>query len=448
VADLRSEALTGWGGAISSVAHVAQPQSVDDLAELVRGASERGVIARGLGRSYGDVAQNGGGLVLKTKELARIVAFDLDRGTVTAQGGCSLAHLIDVCGRSGWFLPVTPGTRFVTIGGAIACDVHGKNHHVDGAFGSHIRDMELLTADGERHRLDPVGTPGPFWATVGGLGLTGVIVEATLQLLRMPVPAIRMTIERTDTLDDTLTLLAETDANYRYSVAWVDAAAAGRKLGRAVVTQGDHADSATQAGLPTPRAAITVPAWASIAPLLRGRSTRLLNDLYYRRAPRRAERVVPLAPFFYPLDAIGSWNRMYGRRGFIQYQFAVPLHRDDVVRHALEKLAGAGLPSTLAVLKRFGDQSHAPLSFPLPGWTLALDLALPADGAARILDKLDEEVATAGGRVYFAKDARLRAELLPTMYPRLTQWHAERAALDPQGVFQSDLSRRLGLGGA
>jgi decaprenylphospho-beta-D-ribofuranose 2-oxidase len=271
-----------------------------------------------------------------------------------------------------------------------------------------------------------------------------VIVEATLQLLPIQSTAIRMEIERTRDLDETFSRLAETDMQHRYSVAWLDAVATGRKLGRAVLIQGDHAEQGERR-LPGASTTFTAPRWPHVGPILRGSGMRLLNELYYRRAPRQAERIVSLAPFFYPLDSIGDWNRVYGRNGFIQYQFVVPLGAERVIRSAIESLAGASIPSTLAVLKRFGAESPALLSFPAPGWTLALDIALPAPRAARILDDLDEEVAAAGGRVYFAKDARLRAELVPVMYPRLAQWNAERRALDPDGVLQSDLSRRVGL---
>jgi decaprenylphospho-beta-D-ribofuranose 2-oxidase len=410
------------------------------------------VIARGCGRSYGDLAQNAGGLVLDLRQLDAIEALDAGSGLITVQAGCSLEQLLRAALPEGWFLPVTPGTRFVTVGGAIACDVHGKNHHQAGSFARQLRSLSLLTPGGEIRRLTPEQTPDEFWATAGGLGLTGIILEATLQLLSIETAFVTVDVERATDFDRALERLTETDRRYRYSVAWLDCASRGRRFGRAVLLQGDHArleELPAGAARTPPRLkrgrTAAVPPWLSAAPLLRSPAVAAFNELYFRshRPGRRLER---LEPFFYPLDSAAEWNRLYGRAGFLQYQVVVPFGAEDVLGRLLAALRKQLARSTLAVLKRFGA-AGGPLSFAGPGWTLALDLPLPQDGLARLLDEADAQVAGAGGRVYLAKDARLRPELLGQMYPRLEEWRAVQARLDPEGLMQCDLDRRLGVTG-
>jgi decaprenylphospho-beta-D-ribofuranose 2-oxidase len=411
------------------------------------------VLARGLGRSYGDLAQNGGGLVLDMTGFDAVHEFDRDRGIVVVDGGCSLAKLVRLTAPAGWFLPVTPGTRHVTVGGAIACDVHGKNHHRDGSFGQHVRSLTLLTPDGDARRLDARTTPDDFWATVGGLGLTGVIVETTLTLARIETTTMRVDVERAGDIEDAFARLTSTDHLYRYSVAWLDCRARGKQLGRSVLMRGDHATlselpSRSRRGALDPGGgrALTVPEWASVAPLLRGPAGDAFNELHFRCARPRRSALQSLDAFFYPLDALRDWNRLYGRSGFLQYQFVVPFGCEhDVVE--IVRLLGSTRPApTLAVMKRLGAES-GPLSFPLPGWTLALDLPVAGAELGRALDRADEIVAAAGGRVYLAKDAVLRAERLATMYPRLSEWRDAQARLDPAGRMQGDLARRLRVTG-
>ena len=432
-----SALLTGWGRTAPTAASFV---GLDALSS----PSARGVIARGLGRAYGDAAQNAGGQVIDMTSSGRLLEFSA--GVVTVEAGMSLGELIALVLPQGWFVPVTPGTQHVTVGGAIASDVHGKNHHRDGSFSSHVLSIELLSPTG-RHVLEP-GSEG-FLATAGGMGLTGVVTKATLRLLPVESAYVVEDVERCSDLGDCMARMAERDDSYRYSVAWIDCLARGSRLGRSVLMRGDHApaDALPVGTAPLERSrGLRLPAlpWAPNG-LLRRSSVAAFNELYFRRAPSsERDRVVGLDPFFYPLDAVAGWNRMYGSRGFLQYQFAVPFGSEDALREALERLSAARVASFLAVLKRFGPGSGM-ISFPMPGWTLALDIPAGDPELAGLLDGLDSLVADAGGRVYLSKDSRLRPELLGSMYPELDRWREAVRALDPDGVMQSDLSRRVGL---
>ncbi|MFD8230309.1 FAD-binding protein [Streptomyces sp. NPDC059696] len=442
--------VTGWGRTAPTAAWVVRPRTYEEAAAAVRDCGARGGIPRGLGRAYGDAAQNAGGSVLDMTALDRVHAIDADGGTVLCDAGVSLHRLMEVLLPLGWFVPVTPGTRYVTVGGAIGADIHGKNHHVSGSFARHVLALELLTADGEIHTVIP-GTP-LFDATAGGMGLTGVILTATIRLQPVETSLMSVDTERASDLDDLMARLAATDHRYRYSVAWIDLLARGAATGRAVLTRGDHAPlDALPARLRrdplafrTPR----LPATPAILPegLLSRTTVGLFNELWYRKAPRaRTGQLQRISGFFHPLDGVPHWNRVYGRGGFVQYQFVVGYGREDALRRIVRRISERRCPSFLAVLKRFGESDPGWLSFPVPGWTLALDIPAGLPGLGAFLDELDEEVAAAGGRVYLAKDARLRPELLAAMYPRLDDFRELRARLDPSGVFVSDLARRLSL---
>ncbi|MET8573856.1 FAD-binding oxidoreductase [Streptomyces sp. NPDC005012] len=444
--------VTGWGRTAPTVARLVRPRSYDEAVAAVRGCGARGGIPRGLGRAYGDAAQNAGGAVLDMTALDRIHAVDVAGGVVLCDAGVSLHRLMQVLLPLGWFVPVTPGTRYVTVGGAIGADIHGKNHHVSGSFSRHVLSMELLTADGSIRTVSP-GDP-LFDATCGGMGLTGVVLTASLRLQPVQTSLMAVDTERATDLDDLMARLTATDHHYRYSVAWIDLLARGRGTGRAVLTRGDHAPldalprSSRARRDPLAFRPSRLPAAPSFLPDgLLGRTTvGVFNELWYRKAPRRRTGELQRLPaFFHPLDGVPHWNRVYGRGGFVQYQFVVGHGEEETLRRVVRRVSDHRCPSFLAVLKRFGDGDPGWLSFPTAGWTLALDIPAGLPGLGELLDGLDEEVASAGGRVYLAKDARLRPELLPAMYPRLDEFRALRAELDPRGVFTSDLSRRLGL---
>ncbi|MGW4953477.1 FAD-binding protein [Streptomyces parvulus] len=444
--------VTGWGRTAPTAARLIRPRTYEEAALAVRECGARGGIARGLGRAYGDAAQNAGGAVLDMTALDRVHAVDVAGGTVLCDAGVSLHRLMELLLPLGWFVPVTPGTRYVTVGGAIGADIHGKNHHVSGSFARHVVALELLTADGQVRTVTP-GTP-LFDATAGGMGLTGVILTATLRLQPVETALMSVDTERAADLDDLMARLTATDHRYRYSVAWIDLLARGGAPGRAVLTRGDHAPlDALPARSRARRAPLAfrtsrLPAAPDLVPDgLLGRTTvGLFNELWYRKSPRLSRgRLQRISTFFHPLDGVPHWNRIYGRGGFVQYQFVVGEGREEALRRIVRRISDHRCPSFLAVLKRFGEADPGWLSFPLPGWTLALDIPAGLPGLGAFLDELDEEVAEAGGRVYLAKDARLRPELLAAMYPRLDDFRALRAELDPHGVFVSDLARRLTL---
>lgn len=444
--------VSGWGRTAPTTARLVRPRTQEEAVAAVRGCGERGGIPRGLGRAYGDAAQNAGGAVFDMTGLDRVRAIDADAGTVVCDAGVSLHRLMEVLLPLGWFVPVTPGTRYVTVGGAIGADIHGKNHHVSGSFSRHVLAMDLLTADGTVHTVTP-GTP-LFDATAGGMGLTGMILSATVQLQPVETSLMSVDTERATDLDDLMARLAATDHRYRYSVAWIDLLARGAAMGRSVLTRGDHAPlDALPTRARARRAPLAfrpgqLPAAPSFVPegLLGKASVGLFNELWYRKAPRsRTGELQKISTFFHPLDGVPHWNRVYGRSGFVQYQFVVGYGKEEALRHIVRRISERGCPSFLAVLKRFGEGDPGWLSFPMPGWTLALDIPANLPGLGAFLDELDEEVAAAEGRVYLAKDSRLRPEMLAAMYPRLADFRALRADLDPRGVFRSDLSRRLAL---
>jgi decaprenylphospho-beta-D-ribofuranose 2-oxidase len=450
--ELHQRTLTGWGRTAPSSATVLSDPTPEAIAEAVRTAGPRGVLARGLGRAYGDAAQNAGGLVVDMTGLARIHSIDADSGIADVDAGVSLDTLIRAALPFGLWVPVLPGTRQVTVGGAIAADIHGKNHHTQGSFGNHLVSIDLVMASGEVCTLTPDGPQAQlFWATVGGMGLTGIVVRARIRLKHTETAYFVVDTERATDLDDLMARLARNDDDYTYSVAWFDSVATGPSMGRAVLTRGW---AARRADLPRKLRRqplrFDAPQLFTAPPIFPPRmlnrlTARAFNEVWYRKAPaeRRGE-VQNITKFFHPLDIVGEWNRVYGPRGFLQYQFVVPFGAEDAFRRCVRAIADSGQVSCLNVLKRFGEGNAAPLSFPTPGWTLAVDIPI-GRGLATLCLTLDELVLAAGGRVYLAKDSRVDAETLFCMYPRIDEWRKVRAAADPQGVFTSDLARRLAL---
>lgn len=441
---------SGWGRFGSATDSAYRPESWRSLSAVVTSAPEPTVLARGLGRSYGDSAVNGGGAVVLTERLGRILALDEDGRTVTCEGGTSLARLLAFLLPRGFFLPVVPGTRFVTVGGALAADVHGKNHHVDGTIGRHVEELTLLTASGETLRCSPAENAEAFDATLGGMGLTGVILSARLRILPVETPFVRVVKRRAKDLDELLARLGEEERLSRYSVAWVDGLARGRSLGRGVLMRGDHvplaelpAGRASRCGL-SEESGPCVPLDAP--PFLLGPlSISAFNALYYA-AGRDGTGVSGLGSFFFPLDAVGDWNRLYGRRGFVQYQALLPRETAaEGCRLLLEEISRERAASFLAVLKTTGEEGRGLLSFPRPGVTLALDLPNVGERLRPLARRLDEIVLARGGRLYLAKDALTDAASFAAMYPKLASFRRARARLDPNGRFSSAQARRLGL---
>lgn len=436
--------VSGWGRFPVVDSDVLRPRSFVAVDEAVAGVT--GSVARGNGRAYGDAAIGAVRTVAMTG-FDRVKSFDPVTGRIRLEAGVLLSDLIDTFGPRGFLPFVVPGTRFVSIGGAIAADVHGKNHHCQGGFGHYVDGLLLRTGQGEVIEASREQNSDAFFATVGGMGLTGIILEATMRLRRVETGWIRERVISASDLDAAMRALEASNAA-TYSVAWIDCMARGRDLGRSLIYLGEHAGRGELAegaaafpvgkdpGLSVP---IDLPSMA-----LSRTGVRAFNELYYRMGARRAggSRVVSLYPYFFPLDSIGEWNRIYGKRGFLQHQCVIPERgARDVVGEILDRVARRGDASFLAVLKKLG-QGDGILSFPMPGYTLALDFPVKGD-ILNFLDEIDRLVVAAGGRLYLAKDARQSRATFAAGYPALQRFNAIRKSLDPAGNIRSKLSQRL-----
>lgn len=447
----RKRVISGWGNFPKESSYVYRPETIQDVKEIIRHGAMSSHIAYGLGRSYGDTALNKDAGVIRFDQLNHMLAFNERTGLLTCEAGVSLAEIIDVFVTRGYFLPVTPGTKFVTVGGAIANDVHGKNHHVDGCFSEFVVSFDLLTAAGEILTCSREQHADVFWATVGGIGLTGIIVQASIQLIPVESSYINVSYEKARNLDEAFEKFVENDVNYKYSVAWIDCLSTGDALGRSVLMRGDHAKQLDLPAKVTDPLAISkklhvkMPMNASSV-ALNYWSISAFNKLYYASF-KDEDKLVDLTSFFHPLDAIEDWNKLYGKKGFVQYQAVFPKANQpkEAIRKVLKRLSEERRSSFLAVLKSSGPANDGLLSFPVEGYTLALDIPIKDASLFTFLKALDAIVLACGGRVYLAKDSTITPETFKQMYPNWEKFMHVKEQLDPGHCFSSSMSRRLGL---
>lgn len=461
--------LHGWGRTAPTRAQVLSTEDLDTIVGAVKQVADdnadkpdhlkRGVIARGMGRSYGDPAQNAGGLVIDMQRFNKIHSIDPDTALVVVDGGVTLDQLMKAALPYGLWVPVLPGTRQVTIGGAIGPDIHGKNHHSAGSFGDHVVSMDLLVASGEILTLKPEGSEDDpdgelFWATVGGMGLTGIIVQATIRMTKTETAFFIADGDLTSNFDETIEFHADgSEHNYTYSSAWFDAISPEPKLGRAAISRGSLA-TLDQLKELSPKLAkdplkfsapqlVTVP---DIFPnfTMNKLTMKAVGQAWWLKSGEYRDQVQNLTQFYQPLDLIGEWNRGYGSRGFLQYQFVVPREATSELKSIVRSIQASGHYSALNVFKLFGEGNRAPLSFPMPGWNICVDFPIKP-GLGHFLDELDKRVLDFGGRLYLAKESRTSAEKFHQMYPQMQSWLNTRNEIDPTGVFASDMSRRLEL---
>ena len=416
-----------------------------EIRDYVKGG--RPFIARGYGRCYGDASLSGN--TLSTMAYNRILSFDEEKGLLECQSGLTLDRILDVIVPKGWFLPVTPGTKYITVGGAVGSDVHGKNHHIDGSFSAHILEMDVIGKNGELFTCGPHLNSELFWATCGGMGLTGIISRVKFDLKKIETAYIKQKQIKAKNLEEVLDLFEEYK-HYTYSVAWIDCLQKGSSFGRSILILGEHAKTSDLPAklqdkpllLPKKgqiRFPFNLPSW-----VLNTFTVKAFNFLYYgKNFKREINNVVSYEPFFYPLDAVLDWNKGYGKKGFIQYQFVLPMEAKQGLIDILNRISAKGIGSFLAVLKVFGQQNDL-ISFPKEGYTLALDIPV-RDGLFSFLDELDQIVLKNGGRLYMSKDARMKPEVLESGYPRLNEFKEIVKKYNPDYQFNSLQSERLNL---
>ncbi len=434
---------TNWGNYPVIDATIYSPASVDELKKIVSSNSE--MIARGLGRCYGDSSLNH--TIVSTLRLSHLLAFDEQSGILICESGVSFSELLEVFVPRGWFLPVTPGTKFITVGGAIASDVHGKNHHIYGSFSNHLLWIKILLSDGTIIQCSRNENSDLFWSTCGGMGLTGIIVEASFKMLKIETAYIRQRILKTKNIDETIEAF-DTNKHWTYSVAWIDCLAKGNSLGRSALILGEHATKSEvsyryrnplkiekRVPIPFP---IFLPNFA-----LNTQTVKIFNEIRYASYVSK-DSFVEYEPFFYPLDIIGDWNKIYGRRGFTQYQFVLPNESSkEGLKKLLTKISESGEGSFLAVLKLFGKQEGI-LSFPREGFTLALDFAI-SPTTLKLFNELDNLVNDFGGRLYLSKDVRMTKEVFEKGYSNANKFVLLKKKFDGQQKFQSLQSKRIGI---
>ena len=429
--------IYGWGRYPQQDAYLHAPPSCASL-ELIAKQHES-VLARGMGRSYGDSANALN--VFQTTYINHFIEFDKATGKLTAEAGITLREILEVIVPSGWFLPVTPGTSYVTLGGAIASDVHGKNHHLAGTFGQHVTSLNILLGTGEVVATSPQHHADLFHATCGGMGLTGIIISATIQLLPIKSSLISQKTIKADCIEEAFEVF-ESNCDATYSVAWIDCLSKGKSLGRSVIMLGEHSE---QGGLEIDtRQKVSVP-FSTPSVLLDSLTMKAFNTAYWHKSKHNLSQTVGLMPYFYPLDAVGEWNRLYGKKGFVQFQCVVP-KLDGVanMRRLLTEISNSGEGSFLAVLKQFGIANQNLLSFPTEGYTLALDFKV-SETALIMVKKLEDMVVEMGGRLYLTKDALMRESTFKATYPNWEKFEEVREQYGAIGKFRSTQSQRLGL---
>ncbi len=447
------EIISGWGRYLFSKSKLYIPSNKSQIEEIIFDSPSKSTIARGMGRSYGNPAQMNFGNVINFK-LFNNISIDYGQSKVTVGGGVTFDNLLKKIVPNGFFVPVSPGTRFVTVGGAIAADVHGKNHHIDGSFCNFVDYIKLIDGRGKQITLSPYDSEKSkyFWATCGGMGLTGLIIEAKFSLIPIETSFMNVVSQRIDDLDTLMHRMKENDAKYKYNVAWIDSL---NSNGRGVITSGEHAleneiyDSFSKEKLNLlkydPKAIANTP---NLFPrgILNSLTVKIFNEAWFRKVPKNGKNSFEtISSFFHPLDAIENWNKIYGPKGFLQYQFVVPDSSAYLISRTLDKLRKIGAPSFLTVLKRFGNSNPGYLSFPMKGWTLAADVPISTSGLFEVLNDLDQEISESGGRLYLAKDSRQSEYIFKKTYPRYYDWIEIKSEMDPEGKFYSDLAHRIGI---
>jgi decaprenylphospho-beta-D-ribofuranose 2-oxidase len=436
----------GWGGSLQALSEVKTLNSESIASNL---HTPRGAISRGAGRSYGDSSINSGGLILTSDQLKKI-EIQVDCATAVVGAGVTIMELERATLPLGLFPFVVPGTAQVTIGGAVASDIHGKSHHRVGSFSNHLKEIKLLSSDGVVRSLKPTDASSKlFWATVGGMGLTGAILEATISLQRIETAYVEVDEFKVKNLDQLIEAIAQLNETHLYTVAWIDLS--GEFRGRGLVSAANHypvvskkTNKRKKYNNLLPLISVSFKLYLPFKfSLINRRSIRWFNSVWFHKP--KGKKIQHLQKYMHPLDGINNWNIIYGQKGFIQYQFVIPIERRDILANILELLDKNRCCSFLSVLKSFGEGSPALLGFPLKGWTLAIDLDVRVKNLEKILMELDAIVLDAGGRIYLTKDSRMNSKDLPVMYPRLNEWKDIKREIDPKNFWQSDQARRLGL---
>lgn len=442
--------IHGWGKTNTVRVDIKTPKNLEEINDIIEKSARESILPRGLGRSYGDSAQLEKGTILKLTEFKQI-KLNKERSELTVGAGVSFDEILRYIVPLGFFLPVVPGTKFITLGGAIASDVHGKNHHKDGSFGNFLKRVLILNSSFEVLEIGPnhpfsEGEIEMFWATVGGLGLTGIIIEATFSLKKISTSFMNVQTIKCNNIDSMMKKMIETDEEYEYSVAWIDSL---NKNIRGILTCANHATQnevkhkkINEKLIYKTKNIFNIPSFFNIN-LINNLSIKLFNELWFRKVQKNKNEIQTISKFFHPLDGLQNWNKLYGKDGFYQYQFVVPDESKGLIKKLIKELKQKNIPSFLCVLKRLGDGNNAMLSFPIKGWTLSLDFPSSNREILPFLDKYDELIQKAGGKIYLAKDARLSPKIFRKIYNRITEWNIIRAKMDKNNLFQSDISKRL-----